>query len=166
MRARRQAVLRDLVADGLIGSQADAVVQLAAVGITATQATVSRDLEALGAARVRTPDGVRYALADTPSAFGAPLPLVLRQYVVSGAASGPLAVLRTPPGHASVVAAALDRAQLDGVLGTVAGDDTLFVCGDERTGGAGVLALLELPVDEPRRSQSRTRPATTERTRR
>jgi transcriptional regulator of arginine metabolism len=164
MRARRQAVLRDLVADGRVGSQADAVVQLAAVGITATQATVSRDLEALGAARVRTAEGVRYALPDAPSAFGAPLKVVLRDYVVSGEASGPLAVLRTPPGHASVVAAALDRAQLDGVLGTVAGDDTLFVCGDDRTGGAGVLALLELPGPTATSPRHRTPRSTRERT--
>jgi transcriptional regulator of arginine metabolism len=142
-RAQRQAILLDLVTSTPVRSQAEAVRLLAERGIRATQATVSRDLDELGAVKVRAGGGSRYALVDAVPAFGASLGHVLRDFVVTASASGNLAVLRTPPGHASVVAAALDRAQLDGVLGTVAGDDTLFVCADERTGGAGVLNMLD-----------------------
>lgn len=145
MKARRQAALIELVQQGAVTSQAQAVRLLAGSGIRATQATVSRDLDELGAVRIRDVDGFRYGLADQQggSAFGAPLAQVLREYVVSAVASGNLAVLRTPPGHASVVAAALDRAALLGIVGTIAGDDTLFVCGAEDVRGTGVLELLE-----------------------
>lgn len=124
---------------------------LAELGIRATQATVSRDLDEIGAVRLRRPDGYRYGLGDRSgaSAYGAPLSQVLRDFVVSSVASGNLAVLHTPPGHASVVAAALDRAALEGILGTIAGDDTLFVCGDESAGGTGVLEILEAVRDRP-----------------
>lgn len=145
MKARRQAHLLELVQQGEVTSQAQAVRLLADSGIRATQATVSRDLDEIGAVRVRGADGFRYGLADQQgaSAFGAPLAQVLREYVVSAVASGNLAVIRTPPGHASVVAAALDRASLPGIVGTIAGDDTLFVCGAEDVGGVGVLQILE-----------------------
>lgn len=144
MKARRQAALLELLREGAVTSQAQAVRLLAGRGIRATQATVSRDLEEIGAVRVRDAGGLRYGLADEEmaSAFGAPLSQVLRDYVVSADASGNLAVLRTPPGHASVVAAALDRAALGGIVGTIAGDDTLFVCGAEDVRGTGVLEIL------------------------
>lgn len=147
MKARRQAVLAELIASGVVSSQSRAVELLADRDITATQATVSRDLDELGAVRVRGPGGTRYALAAEASPYGVSLGRVLKEFVVEAAASGAIAVLRTPPGHASMVAAALDRARLGGVLGTVAGDDTLFVCGDEATGGTGVLDLLEQITD-------------------
>lgn len=142
-KTRRQAALAELLDQGAITSQAEAVRQLAALNIKVTQATVSRDLDELGALRHKTKAGARYELRGEASAFGVSLPRVLRDLVFDRSAAGPLAVLRTPPGHASVVAAALDRAHIDGVLGTVAGDDTLFVCGDERTQGKGVLRKLE-----------------------
>jgi transcriptional regulator of arginine metabolism len=50
--------------------------------------------------------------------------------------------VRTPPGSAHVVASALDRSRLDGMVGTVAGDDTVLVIADEKTGGAGLASLL------------------------
>ncbi len=143
MKAARQAALVEILERSDVHSQGDAVAHLAEAGFQATQATVSRDLDEIGAVRVRENGEIRYALADPASVFGMPLRRVLRDFVVARSASGPLAVLRTPPGHASVVAAALDRAHLDGVLGTVAGDDTLFVCGAEGTGGAGVLEILD-----------------------
>lgn len=145
MKARRQSVLVDLVGRGVVTSQSQAVRLLADHGIRATQATVSRDLDDIGAVRVRDFDGFRYGLVDQQgaSAYGAPLGRVLRDFVVSAVASGNLAVLHTPPGHASVVAAALDRAALAGIVGTIAGDDTLFVCGDESVRGTGVLKILD-----------------------
>jgi len=125
-----------------VTSQSEAVRLLGNAGVQVTQATVSRDLDDLAAVRVRDGKGVRYGFIEAPS-YGASLGQVLRAYVIGKVASGSLAVLHTPPGHADVVAAALDRAHLAGVLGTVAGDDTLFICGDEATQGVGVISILE-----------------------
>ncbi len=143
MKTRRQAALCELVEAGSIGSHADAVGQLADLGWEVTQATVSRDLDDLGAVRIRDGERIRYALVQSNSAYGASLATVLRSFVVSREMSGPLVVLRTPPGHASMVAAAIDRAHIDGIVGTIAGDDTLFVCGDDATQGAGVMEVLD-----------------------
>ena len=129
MKARRQAKLLSFINDGLVASQGDAVSLLEKAGMKATQATVSRDLEELGAIRVRHLDGIRYSIAeDSSQTFGAPLKQVIREYVISNACSGNIIVLKTPPGHASVVAAAFDRAPTKSVIGTIAGDDTIFLC--------------------------------------
>ncbi len=110
-------------------------------GIAATQATVSRDLEELGAVKVRIPGAERqvYAIAELPKDQVAPLDhlrRVLGEWVVDLAVSANLVVLRTPPGSAHVVASALDRTPLEGMIGTVAGDDTILVVASEQTGGA------------------------------
>ena len=122
-----------------ITSQAQLVELLATEGIVATQATVSRDLEELGAVKVRVPGGdLVYAIPELPQARIAPedhLRRVLGDWVVEVAHSANLVVVRTPPGSAHVVGSALDRAGLDGVVGTVAGDDTILVVAAETTGG-------------------------------
>lgn len=122
-----------------ITSQSQLVELLAAEGIVATQATVSRDLEELGAVKVRVPGGdLVYAIPELPTARIAPedhLRRVLGDWVVEVAHSANLVVVRTPPGSAHVVGSALDRAGLDGVVGTVAGDDTILVVATETMGG-------------------------------
>lgn len=140
-----------------IGSQAQLVDLLAAEGIEATQTTVSRDLEELGAVKVRLPGGeTAYALPELPSQQIAPgdhLRRVLGEWAVEVVHTQNLVMVRTPPGCAHVVASALDRSGLEGVLGTVAGDDTLLVVVDEQHGGlavAGHLASLAgLPAPAP-----------------
>jgi transcriptional regulator of arginine metabolism len=141
---RRQHLVARLLAENAVTSQAQLVDLLAAEGVEATQATVSRDLEDLGAVRVRMPgvDGQLYAIAELPKDQVAPvdhLRRVLGEWVVDLASSGNLVVVRTPPGSAHVVASALDRTSVDGVLGTVAGDDTVLVVAAEELGG-GALA--------------------------
>lgn len=153
MKAKRQAVLVELIARGLVESQQSALEELRKRGIPATQATVSRDLDDLGAVKVRKGEGIRYELLEPRSDFGPSVGQVLRDFVVSLTVSGNLVVLRTPPGHAAAVAAAIDRAQLTGILGTVAGDDTLFICASEELTGRGAAKLLE-GLDE----KSRPRP--------
>ena len=100
--------------------------------------TVSRDLEELGAIKIRIPGGeTAYAIPEMPAEQVAPedhLRRVLGDWVVEVERSGDLVVLRTPPGSAHVVASALDRTGVDGVVGTVAGDDTLLVVAHERLG--------------------------------
>jgi len=132
-----------LLAEHAVTSQSQLVEMLASEGVDATQATVSRDLDELGAVRVRLPgvDGQVYAIAELPKDQVAPvdhLRRVLGEWVVDIGVSGNLVVLRTPPGSAHVVASALDRTSLDGVLGTVAGDDTLLVIASEDVGGAAL----------------------------
>lgn len=137
---RRQHLVAGLLADHPVTSQAQLVELLAGEGIDSTQATVSRDLEDLGAVKVRMPgvDGLVYAIAELPKDQVAPmdhLRRVLGEWVVDLAVSGNLVVVRTPPGSAHVVASALDRTKIDGLLGTVAGDDTILVIADEHHGG-------------------------------
>ena len=128
---QRQHRIARLLERQPVGSQALLVDLLAAEGVVATQTTVSRDLEELGAMKVRLPGGESaYALPDLPAQQIAPedhLRRVLGEWAVEIACSHNLVVLRTPPGCAHVVASALDRSALDSVLGTVAGDDTVMV---------------------------------------
>lgn len=137
---RRQHLVAQLLAEHAVSSQPQLVDLLGDAGIPATQATVSRDLEELGAVKVRIPgvSGQVYAIAELPKDQVAPLDhlrRVLGEWVVDLAVSANLVILRTPPGSAHVVASALDRTPLDGMLGTVAGDDTILVVADEETGG-------------------------------
>jgi transcriptional regulator of arginine metabolism len=136
---RQQAIAR-LIGRRAVTNQPQLVELLAEDGIAATQATVSRDLDDLGAVKVRVPGG------DTVNAIPeyepnriAPedqLRRVMGEWVAEVRHSGNLVVLRTPPGCAHVVASALDRSGLPGILGTVAGDDTLLCIAEEGLGGA------------------------------
>lgn len=143
---QRQHRIAKLLETHAIASQGQLVERLAADGIMATQATVSRDLEDMGAVKVRVPGGeLVYAIPELPVDQVAPeehLRRVLGEWVVEVAHSANLVVLRTPPGSAHVVASALDRAGLDQVLGTVAGDDTILVVASEKAGGRGVAERL------------------------
>ena len=143
---QRQHRISRLLEEQAISSQAQLVELLASDGVVATQATVSRDLEDLGAVKVRIPGGaMAYAIpehAKEGSASDDHLRRVMGEFVVEVAYSANLVVLRTPPGSAHVVASAIDRAGLADVLGTVAGDDTIILVCAEGTGGAPVAADL------------------------
>jgi transcriptional regulator of arginine metabolism len=145
---RQHRILR-VLEDQPVSSQAQLVQLLEAEGVVATQATVSRDLEELGAVKVRIPGGaMAYAIPDghrdrAPSDDH--LRRLLGEFVVEVAFSSNLVVLRTPPGSAHVVASAIDRSAMPDTLGTVAGDDTVLVVCTESVGGnevAGRLAAL------------------------
>ena len=127
-KARRQHRIVRLLEEHAVSSQAQLVELLGADGLTATQATVSRDLDDLGAIKVRVSGGESvYAIPELPTQQVAPadhLRRVFGDWVAEVASSGNLVVVRTPPGSAHVVASALDRSALPEVLGTVAGDDT------------------------------------------
>ena len=139
---QRQHRIARVLEEQAVSSQAQLVELLAADGVVATQATVSRDLEELGAVKVRIPGGaMAYAVPEHAKDSAAPddhLRRVLGEFVVDVAHSANLVVLRTPPGSAHVVASALDRAGLIDVLGTVAGDDTVVVVCSEQAGGAHI----------------------------
>jgi len=139
-KTQRQHRVTRLLETHAVTSQAQLVMLLADEGVKATQTTVSRDLEEIGALKVRVPGGdTVYALAELPVHQVAPrehLRRVLGEWVVEVAYSANLVVLRTPPGSAHVVASALDRSAFEGVVGTVAGDDTVLVVANQNTGGA------------------------------
>ena len=128
---QRQHRLAQILETSAVTSQAQLVELLAGVGVMATQATVSRDLEEMGAVKVRVPGGESvYAIPELAHERIAPedhLRRVCSEWVVEVACSANIVILRTPPGSAHVVASALDRAGLTDVLGTVAGDDTVLV---------------------------------------
>lgn len=138
-KVQRQQAIAKLIAKHAVTNQPQLVDLLAEEGITATQATVSRDLEDLGAVKVRVPGGdTVYAIPEYEPQRIAPedqLRRVMGEWVAEVRHSGNLVVLRTPPGCAHVVASALDRSGLDGILGTVAGDDTLLVVAEDGMGG-------------------------------
>jgi transcriptional regulator of arginine metabolism len=144
-RQRQHLVVR-LVEQHVVRSQPELLDLLAQEGVVVTGATISRDLEDLGAIKVRVPGGdSAYAIPELPKEQVAPedhLRRVFGDWVVEVAHSANLVVLRTPPGSAHVVGSALDRAGLPDILGTVAGDDTLIVVAAEDTGGRALAARL------------------------
>lgn len=145
---QRQHRIVKLLAEQAVTSQGQLVDLLSDGGTTATQATVSRDLEELGAIKVRVPGGATvYAIPELPTEQVAPedhLRRVLGEWLVEVARSGDLVILRTPPGSAHVVASALDRSGLADLVGTVAGDDTLLAIATERRGPDLAEALADL----------------------
>lgn len=128
---QRQHRIRRIIETQPVSNQMQLLALLEADGIVTTQATVSRDLEELGAVKIRIPGGTTaYAIPEYATDRGGSedhLARLMGEFVVEVERSANLIVLRTPPGSAHVVASALDRASSPEVLGTVAGDDTLLV---------------------------------------
>ena len=128
---RRQEAIVDLARSGTVRSQAEFQHLLRKRGIVVAQPTLSRDLRELGLAK--TPRGYLTPQASQVRQFApaatreAKLQRVLRGSALSVQAAGSLVVVRTPPAAAHPVARALDEAELAGVVGTIAGDDTVFV---------------------------------------
>ncbi|GAA2571378.1 arginine repressor [Pseudonocardia hydrocarbonoxydans] len=143
-RAARHARVVEIVRDRAVHSQTELLALLEADGIAVTQATLSRDLDELGALKVRG----AYVIPDDGSPVRgveggtARLSRLLGDLLTGADSSGNLAVLRTPPGAAHYLASALDRAALHDVVGTIAGDDTLMVVAREPLTGAQLVALL------------------------
>ena len=129
-RARRQKLIADMIRSDGIGSQEEVTARLAGLGIAVTQATVSRDLDQMGAVKVKRGGVLGYALPDqvTESDWAAArLDRILGEWVRSVEAAGNLVVLKTPPGSAHLVGLAIDQANLPEIAGTICGDDTLFL---------------------------------------
>ena len=142
----RRRLVRKLIVSGDIRSQAQLVELLEAQGFPVTQATVSRDLDALGATKARTGDGSeRYVVTSPIARSEAELRLrkTVSDFVEEIAVSGNMVVLHTPPGAAHLVAGAIDASEIQGVLGTIAGDDTLMVVAAADIGGVAVAEKIE-----------------------
>ena len=147
--ARRQLIV-DLILRGEVASQAQLRDLLADAGINVTQATLSRDLDDLGAVKIDSAGRSVYALdaggGERPGWLsedaGGRLARAVAELLVSVDHSANIVVLRTPPGGAQYLAHALDRAELDDVLGTIAGDDTVLLVTRDPIGGSSLAERL------------------------
>ncbi|MHC4892502.1 MAG: arginine repressor [Planctomycetota bacterium] len=139
---QRQAAIAELLEDCEVSSQRELADLLAERGIEVNQATLSRDMRQLGVVK----DGHGYHLpSEGPFTAGGPTELIraVREWLVGAVAASNQVVLRTPPSGAQPLALAIDRAELDGVLGTVAGDDTVLVITSGKTRANGLVRKLD-----------------------
>ncbi|WPF67112.1 MULTISPECIES: arginine repressor [unclassified Corynebacterium] len=155
-RTARQGKILDILAATRVYSQVQLSELLLDEGIDATQATLSRDLDELGARKVRR-EGSRsfYAVgpeeSSPPDALSGPrekLRRMLEELVVSVDSSASIAVLRTPPGAAQYLASFIDRVGMTEVVGCIAGDDTIFVLARDPMTGAELASLLRTWTNE------------------
>jgi len=139
LRERRHRAIADLIRSNALASQDELAERLTGLGFAVTQATVSRDLDQLGAIKVRRDGQVSYALPDQLRGSGGPrLAAVFRDWVQSIDLAANLVVIKTPPGSAHLVGVALDHSDLPEIIGTICGDDTIFAA---CTGAAEAQAL-------------------------
>ncbi|MEV0588923.1 arginine repressor [Nonomuraea sp. NPDC050310] len=147
-KAARQAKITELLERQVVRSQPELAKLLAEEGVEVTQATLSRDLDELGALKLRAEDGsLVYALpgeggrriplarVGTGEDAGARLRRLSEELLVSAEASANLVIVRTPPGAAQYLASAIDHAGWESILGCVAGDDTILVISRDPQGG-------------------------------
>ena len=128
LKERRQRAIAELIRANALSSQEELADRLGSLGFVVTQATISRDLEQIGAVKVRRGGHLSYALGGAPREAGSPLlAAILRDWVRSVEPAATMVVIKTPPGSAHLVGVALDDANLGEVVGTICGDDTIFV---------------------------------------
>lgn len=128
LKERRQRAIADLIRGSALASQDELAERLAAMGYAVTQATISRDLEQIGAVKVRRDGQLSYALPQQVRAPGTPpLEAVFRQWVTSIDVAMNMVVIKTPPGSAHLIGVALDQSDIPAVVGTICGDDTIFI---------------------------------------
>ena len=140
-KSQRQHAIERLLAERSVGDHSELVEWLASDGIEASQASVSRDLDELGAVKLRAGGQTVYAIPEIATQRTVPLETLRRvcgDWVVEAEHSHNLVVLTTPPGSAHVVASAIDRSDSSDVIGTVAGDDTILVVAAPHTSGEAV----------------------------
>jgi len=130
LKERRQRAILDLVRREPVHTQQELAAALHRLGLETTQATVSRDIQELGL--------VRTAAGYQPGARAS----VVNELVLSVTQVEFLMVVRTPPGTANLVARAIDESGLEGVAGTVAGDDTLIAVLSDRSAAGSLRSLL------------------------
>lgn len=155
----RRAMAIEFISAGKVHSQTDLVDLLADAGVKVTQATASRDLDEVGAIRAKTASGaMTYRFLESDAQPLSRVTRVSDQLILSVVGSGNLAVVRTPPGGANLLASAIDRATLSGELtaaiGTIAGDDTVLVVAKQANGGPALAAVLKEFAASARKSKS------------
>ena len=142
-KSARQAAIARVIGQHQVANQRELLDILHTMDIEITQATLSRDLVDLGARKVRTDGKSHYTLAEAMVGDGpAHLRRVLSELLVAHDDSGNIAVLRTPPGAAQYLASFIDRVGLDEIVGSIAGDDTIFVLARAPLDGAGLAQIF------------------------
>ena len=137
-------MIAELLDEHEVSTQQQLQQLLAGLGVDVTQATVSRDLDRLGVMRVRRHGRLVYALPEDEAPTDPVAQVVIALGLVrTMEASGNLAVLRTGPANAHPVAIAFDNASLPGIIGTIAGDDTIALIAREPSTGNDLIQLIE-----------------------
>src|SRR5260221_11046599 len=146
----RQSAILETVNSRVVSSQEDLRKLLLQRGWDVTQATLSRDLRELRLARVPTPEGARYAITDgSIEESRAALDTLLPQLFLRIGGVSEMLVLRTVPGGAQPIAAALDGEGGSDVLGTVGGDDASLIIGRSVAARGRVLRHVKAVAGEP-----------------
>ena len=127
LKERRLRAIAELIRINALSSQEELADRLGSLGFAVTQATISRDLEQLGAVKVRRGGQLSYALPDSVRSAPPRIAAVFRDWVQSVEAAATMVVIKTPPGSAHLVGVALDNSDLPEIAGTICGDDTIFV---------------------------------------
>lgn len=128
LKGPRRRAIANLIRSSAIANQEELGERLSAQGFAVTQATISRDLEQIGAVKVRRNGQLSYALpGEIPVGPNPRLAAVFRDWVRSIEPAANLVVIKTPPGSAHLVGVVLDQSELDQIAGTICGDDTIFV---------------------------------------
>lgn len=144
LKERRRHAIADLIREQALTSQDELAERLSGLGFAVTQATISRDLEQLGAVKVRRVGRLSYALPDQVRREPSPrLAAVFRDWVRSIDVAGNLVVIKTPPGSAHLVGVALDQSEIAEIVGTICGDDTIFVACREVADAQALAERLE-----------------------
>ncbi|MBB4932489.1 transcriptional regulator of arginine metabolism [Lipingzhangella halophila] len=165
-KAARHARITEALTKNDVRSQSELARLLAESGVQVTQATLSRDLDEMGAVKLRTVDGsliyvlpgeggerlqrARTGDQDLEHVSNARLTRLAEDLLVSAEASGNMVIVRTPPGAAQYLASAIDHTDIHAILGTIAGDDTILVIARAPEGGEELAtALLHLANRRP-----------------
>jgi len=158
MKARRQQAILELVSKDRLSSQHEIRERLVGLGVEATQSTISRDIEELGLAKIHDQRGLRYvtpgALKGNDATNGQGnglrqnLRRLLQDYALAMTPSGNLLVVQTPPGAAHLLGEGIDRYDVDDVVGTVAGDNTILIVAREGVHSRDLKLTLETIMEE------------------
>jgi transcriptional regulator of arginine metabolism len=144
---RRLRTIAELIRKEPLANQEELAERLASLGYAVTQATVSRDLDQLGAVKVRRDGQLAYALPGQGAEIPAPmLTAVLRDWVRSADAAANLVVIKTPPGSAHLVGVMLDQAAMPEIVGTICGDDTIFAATQSATQAEALTSKLRAAI--------------------
>ncbi|GAB3212237.1 arginine repressor [Marinactinospora thermotolerans] len=157
-KAARHARITEVLTKNDVRSQSELAKLLAESGVQVTQATLSRDLDELGAVKLRTVDGsLVYVLPgeggerlqrarpdnlDLGHVSNSRLTRLAEDLLVSAESSANMVIVRTPPGAAQYLASAIDHTDIPAILGTIAGDDTILVISRDPQGGEELASAL------------------------
>lgn len=143
MKKERQEKIIEIISNYEVETQEDLAQRLNEAGYSVTQATVSRDIREMSLVKVpgvRVRQRYMVALGDTGSSFGRQYAGVLQDGIVAMEQAGNLLVIKTESGMAMAVAAAIDAMKIEGIVGSIAGDDTIMCAVKTEEMVAGVMA--------------------------